>query len=175
MLSQGGSAPPCATPAPRTSPDDGSGKALLPVARIRADMQRALFVFGGILMAIVLVASLVRAGQKLASGALTAAAAPSTGGIAATMSTDGVQRVTLGFGQFNYAPDTIRVKRDIPVVLTADQSVRGCFSTFTIPELRIWKRFTETDRTLTFTPKRAGTFRFSCAMGMGSGRLIVES
>lgn len=137
-------------------------------------MQRALTTAGGVLMAIVLVASLVRAGQKLASGTLTAAAAPSTGGTTAAVSTDGVQRVTLGFGQFNYSPDTIRVKRGVPVELVADRTLSGCFNTFVIPQLSVWKQFTVTDRKLAFTPTRAGTFRFSCAMGMGAGRLIVE-
>lgn len=137
-------------------------------------MHRVLTTFGLTLMALVLVASLIRAGQKLASGTLTAAAAPSTRGIAAAVSTDGVQRVTLGFGQFNYAPDTIRVKRGVPVELTADRSLSGCFNTFVIPQFNVWKQFTATDRKIAFTPTRAGTFRFSCAMGMGAGRLIVE-
>jgi plastocyanin domain-containing protein len=137
-------------------------------------MQRILTTLGLTLMALVLVSSLVRAGQKLAGGTLTAAAAPSTGGIAATVSNDGVQRVTLGFGQFNYSPDTIRVKRGVPVELVADRTLSGCFNTFVIPQLNVWKQFTVTDRKIAFTPTRAGTYRFSCAMGMGAGRLIVE-
>ncbi|MDO8598797.1 MAG: cupredoxin domain-containing protein [bacterium] len=138
-------------------------------------MQRPLTMLGGGLMALLLVASLVRAGQKLATGRFVPADAPSASAAAATVGADGVQRVALSFGQFNYTPDTIRVKRDVPVEISADtQKLQGCFSTFVIPELNIWKQFTPADTKLAFTPKRAGTFKFSCAMGMGAGRLIVE-
>lgn len=133
-----------------------------------------LAVVGAVLMAALFAFSLIRAGQKLASGTLAAAVPPSASGTNAVVSADGVQRVTLAFGQFNYTPDTIRVRRGIPVELTADRSLTGCFTTFVIPDLNVWKRFTAADRTLAFTPTRAGTFRFSCAMGMGSGRLVVE-
>ena len=138
-------------------------------------MQRSLTTFGIIVMSLVLVGSLVRAGQKLASGSFAPAIAPSSSATSAAVGTDGVQRVALSFGDFNYTPDTIRVKRDVPVEISADtQKLSGCFSTFVIPELNIWKQFTPADAKLAFTPKRAGTFKFSCAMGMGAGRLIVE-
>ena len=92
------------------------------------------------------------------------------------MGTDGVQRVTLSFGDFNYTPDTIRVKRGIPVEIAADtEKLQGCFSTFVIPELNVWGQFTPAKNKIAFTPQRAGTFKFSCAMGLGAGRLIVES
>ena len=127
-------------------------------------------------MAIVLVASLVRAGQKLANGRFVPAVVPSVAAASATVGSDGVQRVTLSFGDFNYTPDTIRVQRGIPVEIAADTAkLRGCFSTFVIPELNVWKQFTPADTKIAFTPTRVGTFKFSCAMGMGAGRLIVES
>ncbi|MDO8622437.1 MAG: cupredoxin domain-containing protein [bacterium] len=138
-------------------------------------IERVTVVIGSALMAIVLVASLVRAGQKLAAGGFAPAIAPSASAASATIGSDGVQHIALSFGDFNYTPDTIRVKRDVPVEIAADtQKLSGCFSTFVIPELNIWKQFTPTDAKLAFTPKRAGTFKFSCAMGMGAGRLIVE-
>lgn len=136
---------------------------------------RVLTTIGSAFMGAVFVFSLVRTGQKLTLGRLTAAAAPSTGGIAASVGADGVQRVALSFGKFNYTPDTIRVRRGIPVELTADTTkLSGCFSTFVIPELNVWKQFTPADTKLAFTPNRAGTYKFTCAMGMGAGRLIVE-
>ena len=87
---------------------------------------------------------------------------------------NGVQEVTLGWGKFNYAPEVITVKKDMPVRITADiQRLSGCFRSLNIPELGVSKQFTESDTTLEFTPKKTGTFTFSCAMGMGSGKLQV--
>lgn len=126
-------------------------------------------------MAVILVASLVRAGQKLASGRFAPAVAPSAAAASAVVGSGGVQRVDLSFGNFNYSPDTIRVKRGVPVEIVGDTSkLRGCFSTFVVPELNVWGQFTPTKNNIAFTPQRAGTFKFSCAMGMGAGRLIVE-
>lgn len=126
-------------------------------------------------MGLVLVASLVRAGQKLANGRFVPAIAPSAAAASATVNNDGVQRVSLSFGNFNYTPDTIRVKRGVPVEITGDASkLRGCFSSFVVPELNVWGQFTPAKNKIAFTPSRAGTFKFSCAMGMGAGRLIVE-
>lgn len=138
-------------------------------------MKRILTTFGVTLMAIVLVASLVRAGQKLANGRFVPAIAPSAAAASATVDSGGVQRVSLSFGNFNYTPDTIRVKRGVPVEITGDTSkLRGCFSSFVVPELNVWGQFTSAKNKIAFTPQRAGTFKFSCAMGMGAGRLIVE-
>lgn len=138
-------------------------------------MKRVLTTFGVVLMAMVLIASLVRAGQKLASGRFVPAIAPSAAAASATVDSAGIQRVSLSFGNFNYSPDTIRVKRGVPVEITADtDKLRGCFSTLVVPELNVWGQFTPAKNKLAFTPQRAGTFKFSCAMGMGAGRLIVE-
>ncbi|RJQ22258.1 hypothetical protein C4580_00945 [Candidatus Woesearchaeota archaeon] len=87
---------------------------------------------------------------------------------------NGVQEVTLGWGKFNYAPEAITVKKGMPVRITADiQRLSGCFRSFQIPELGVSKQFTDSDNIVEFTPQKAGTFTFSCAMGMGSGKLQV--
>jgi len=126
-------------------------------------------------MALLLIASLIRAGQKLAAGGFTPAIAPSAAAASATVGGDNIQRVALSFGNFNYSPDTIRVKQGIPVEITGDtDKLRGCFASFVIPELNVWGQFTPRSNKVAFTPQRAGTFKFSCAMGMGAGRLIVE-
>lgn len=137
--------------------------------------QSAWTTFGLLLMAFVVSLSLVRMGQKLASGATAPiAGTPRVAATDATVGADGIQRVTLAMGRLNYNPDTIRVRRGVPVELIADQTLAGCFTSFVLPELNVWKQFTATDRRLAFTPNRAGTFRFTCAMGMGRGQLIVE-
>jgi len=87
---------------------------------------------------------------------------------------DGVQQVTLSWGKFNYAPETIMLKDGVPARIIADtKRLQGCFRSIQIPDLGISKVFTESDNVLEFTPSKAGTFRFSCAMGMGAGTLTV--
>jgi len=87
--------------------------------------------------------------------------------------TGDIQEVTLGFGN-NYDPNVITVKQGIPVRITMDMSeVRGCFRSVVIPQLGIRKTFTESDNVLEFTPSQKGTYPFSCAMGMGTGKIVV--
>jgi len=84
-----------------------------------------------------------------------------------------VQKITLGFKN-NYSPNTIQVKSGIPVELTLDNSVRGCYRSFNIPALGISKNFLSSSDKLEFTPTEKGTFQFRCGMGMGTGTLIVS-
>lgn len=84
--------------------------------------------------------------------------------------------VLLSFGKFNYNPDTITVKKDVPVTIKADlKRITGCYQTFLIPELGVSGTFTEAHDSITFIPTKAGTFRFTCSMGMGRGTLIVQA
>jgi plastocyanin domain-containing protein len=91
------------------------------------------------------------------------------------ISNENVQVVNLGFSGYNYNPGTITVKQGVPVRIVMDLSqVNGCYRAFTIPQLNIQKVFRNGDNTLEFTPTQKGTYRFSCAMGMGTGTLIVQ-
>jgi plastocyanin domain-containing protein len=91
-----------------------------------------------------------------------------------TVISDGVQIVKLSFGQYNYDPEMIRVRADVPVKIVADMSrLKGCFTSFQIPSLGLRKVFTSSNNILEFTPK-AGTYAFSCIMGMGRGTIIVQ-
>ncbi len=85
-----------------------------------------------------------------------------------------VQEVTLSWGKLNYNPEVIEVEQGKPVKIIADTArLQGCFRSFQIPELGVSKSFAETDNALEFTPDKAGTFTFSCSMGMGNGKLVV--
>ncbi len=87
---------------------------------------------------------------------------------------DGIQYAQLGWGKINYYPDEIVVTAGLPVRLSLDlKRVKGCYRSFQIPNLNIRKRFSEGDNLLEFTPQKPGTYRFSCSMGMGTGRLKV--
>ncbi|HLC33207.1 MAG TPA: cupredoxin domain-containing protein [Candidatus Nanoarchaeia archaeon] len=87
---------------------------------------------------------------------------------------NGVQIVNLSWGKFNYAPDTIRLKQKIPVKIVADTTrLTGCFRSLEIPDMGVSEQITDEDNIIEFTPEKKGTFRFSCAMGMGSGTIEV--
>ncbi|MBI2451781.1 cupredoxin domain-containing protein [Candidatus Pacearchaeota archaeon] len=85
-----------------------------------------------------------------------------------------IQRITLSTKNYNYYPDTIKVKAGQPVSISLDEKVSGCLRSFTLRDLGISKYLKTAQDTLDFTPTQKGTFKFSCSMGMGYGTLIVE-
>ncbi|MDO8508649.1 MAG: cupredoxin domain-containing protein [Nanoarchaeota archaeon] len=87
---------------------------------------------------------------------------------------DLIQKVVLSEKDLNYYPQEIRVKANQPVSLSLDDKVKGCLRSFTIRDLGISKYLKAVTDTIEFTPTKKGTFVFSCSMGMGYGKLIVE-
>ena len=85
-----------------------------------------------------------------------------------------VQKVTLSMKNYNYYPNTIKVREGVPVEITLDERVVGCLRAFTIKDLGINIYSKTPNDKITFTPDKKGTFRFSCTMGMGTGTFIVE-
>jgi plastocyanin domain-containing protein len=85
-----------------------------------------------------------------------------------------VQKVVIGMNNYNYYPNTIKVKAGIPVSISLDESVYGCFRDFTIREFGVRKYLKTPQDTVEFTPTKKGTYTFACSMGMGTGTLIVE-
>ena len=85
-----------------------------------------------------------------------------------------VQRITLTEKDLNYYPEEVRVKANQPVSLSLDNKVKGCLRSFNIRDLGISKYLKTVSDTLDFTPTKTGTFAFSCSMGMGYGKLVVE-
>lgn len=87
---------------------------------------------------------------------------------------DGVQEVTLGVKDYNYYPNTLKVKSGTPVRIYLDSSVVGCLRSFTVREFGVNKYLPSPQDYVEFTPDKAGTFAFACSMNMGTGVLIVE-
>ena len=85
-----------------------------------------------------------------------------------------MQKITLSMKNGNYYPNTIRAKMGIPVSLTLDKSISGCYREFVVPDLGIDEVSSSPSDKIQFTPKEKGTFKFRCGMGMGTGTLIVE-
>lgn len=84
------------------------------------------------------------------------------------------QKVALSMQNYNYHPQTVTVKAGQPVQISLDQSVTGCFRSFTIPQLGVAKVLRTPTDMATFTPTKKGSYKFQCSMGMGYGTLIVE-
>lgn len=74
-----------------------------------------------------------------------------------------------------YEPATVQVRRGVPVRLTFDrQETSGCSEEVVFPDLGV-KRFLPAfaRTTIELLPQQAGTFAFTCGMGMLKGRLVV--
>jgi len=85
-----------------------------------------------------------------------------------------VQEVTLGMKNYNYYPNTIKVKQGIPVEITLDKSIGGCYRSFNIKSLGVSSYSSTPSQTIKFTPEKKGEFEFACGMRMGYGTIVVE-
>ncbi|MBX4196911.1 cupredoxin domain-containing protein [Candidatus Pacearchaeota archaeon] len=85
-----------------------------------------------------------------------------------------VQKIVLSQKNYNYAPKEIHVKAGQPVSISLDSSVNGCRRGIIINDFGITKDLPTPEDTLTFTPEKAGTYVFTCSMGMTKGKIIVE-
>ena len=75
-----------------------------------------------------------------------------------------------------YDPGTVRVRRGVPLRLVFDRQERSsCSEEVVLPDFGV-RRFLPAHRetVVELTPPNAGTFEFTCGMGMLRGRLVVE-
>ena len=84
------------------------------------------------------------------------------------------QKVVIGMRNLNYYPNTITVQSGKTVRIYLDETVSGCFRSFTIRDFGVAKYLKTPSEYVEFTPNKKGTFRFACSMGMGTGTLIVN-
>ena len=85
------------------------------------------------------------------------------------------QEIALSFQNGAYYPYEIHVKKGVPVKLVADMnSIRGCMTTVIMPAFGVRKTLSSGDNAIEFTPTQTGTFDYTCGMGMGRGKIIVE-
>jgi len=85
------------------------------------------------------------------------------------------QKVELGMKNYNYYPNIINLKYNVPakIVVKTDE-VKGCLRSIVIPDFGIRKIIKDNDNVISFTPNKKGTFSFSCSMGMGFGKIVVN-
>lgn len=93
----------------------------------------------------------------------------------AEVGSGGVQEVTVRV-QGGYEPANVRVKRGSPVRLVFDrQETSGCSEEVVFPEFGVRKFLPAHQKTVVeLTPESAGSYEFTCGMGMLRGRLTVE-
>lgn len=72
-----------------------------------------------------------------------------------------------------YKPNKFTVKQGIPVKWIINSKADTCAASITIPKLNIEKYLQPGENIIEFTPKYIGDLRFSCLMGMYSGKFIV--
>jgi plastocyanin domain-containing protein len=97
------------------------------------------------------------------------------GTAAAAVSAGGVQEVTVVV-KGGYSPGGVRVRRGTPVRLVFDrQETSGCSEEVVIPEFGVRRFLPAHQKTaVELTPEKAGTYEFTCGMGMLRGQLTVE-
>jgi len=67
-----------------------------------------------------------------------------------------IQKVVIGLKNYNYYPNTIKVKVNQPVSISLDKTVSGCLRDFTIRDFGIRKYLKTPEDTVEFTPNTKG-------------------
>ena len=122
-----------------------------------------IYIFGIILVIVVLGFFMLKSSEGKTAGNITDSAGSGE-----------AQKIILSMKNYNYYPNTVKVKANQPVQIYLDSSVAGCYRSFTIRDFGISKYLKTPEDYVEFTPTKKGTYRFACSMGMGTGTLIVE-
>ncbi|MBA4313515.1 MAG: hypothetical protein C0417_12900 [Chlorobiaceae bacterium] len=87
---------------------------------------------------------------------------------------DGMQEATITIKD-SYHPNTIIVKKGIPLHLNFDLQEEGCTATVSFKDFDVKKLLTPFEITeVEFTPDISGSFTFACPMNMIEGTLVVK-
>ncbi len=93
----------------------------------------------------------------------------------AVAGTSGRQEVVISVAG-GYDPAVVRVRAGEPVTLIFDrQEAAGCSEEVVLPDFRIRRFLPPFERTtIEITPEHAGSYEFTCGMGMLRGRVVAE-
>lgn len=87
---------------------------------------------------------------------------------------NGFQIVDMTQGSFGYKPNKFTIRRGVPVKWTIDaQDTSSCSGSIVSSKLNIKKFLKSGENVIEFTPKDLGDIRFSCSMGMYTGKFTV--
>jgi plastocyanin domain-containing protein len=87
-----------------------------------------------------------------------------------------VQKLTVALTEKGYEPASLKLRRGMPAQVTFIRKVSAtCGTQIVIAEYDIKRALPLNEPVLVkFTPKKTGTFAFTCGMGMLRGSLIVR-
>ena len=87
-----------------------------------------------------------------------------------------VQRVTINLTYLGYRPESFRLRRGIRAFVTFIRRTKDdCGEVIVIPAYSIRRTLPfNQPLTVSFTPRRNGTFNFMCGMDMLRGQIIVN-
>lgn len=87
-----------------------------------------------------------------------------------------IQNVTINLTERDYRPSSFRLRKGIPARLTFIRKTEDeCGGEIVFPTLNIRRTLPLNEAvTISFTPRKAGTFSFACGMDMLHGKLIVQ-
>lgn len=87
-----------------------------------------------------------------------------------------VQKVTVALTEKGYEPTSLKLRRGVPAQVTFIRKVSAtCGTEIVIADYNIKRALPLNEPILMeFTPKKSGTFAFTCGMGMLRGSLIVR-
>lgn len=101
-----------------------------------------------------------------------------SGASASAVMNDGTQTVVVTVGPSGFAPKEIRLQAGIPARLDFMRTTdRTCATEIQIPAFGVEKTPLPLNEevAVAFTPEEAGTFAFTCGMGMMGGTIVVTS
>ena len=87
-----------------------------------------------------------------------------------------VQRVTINLTNQGYRPESFRLRRGVPAAVTFIRRTKdSCGEVVVLPAYGIRRTLPfNQPLTVTFTPRKTGTFDFTCGMDMLRGQIIVN-
>lgn len=87
-----------------------------------------------------------------------------------------VQKLTVALTEKGYEPSSLKLRRGIPAQVTFIRKVSAtCGTQIVIADYNIKRALPLNEPVVVeFTPKKTGTFAFTCGMGMLRGALIVR-
>jgi hypothetical protein len=89
--------------------------------------------------------------------------------------TPAYQTVTMQLTSRGYEPNTLQVKKGIPVRWVIDvKEMSRCTDTIIMPDYKIRKSLEYGENVIEFTPTQTGIIRFSCWMQMVWGKFVVS-
>jgi plastocyanin domain-containing protein len=85
------------------------------------------------------------------------------------------QEIRMEVNRYGFVPSSFVLKKGVPVKwIINGKELTGCNNAIQVPSLGMEFKIKKGEQIIEFTPKEAGTIRWSCWMGMIKGSFIVK-